>query len=165
MYQVRPRFQVETDHTIEEMVGRIQYALQDENAPIRGRVRPTYATLFLPHQEQHYWSPVLNVSFEETESGSLMRGLYGPRPSVWTMFVFFYGLIAFAVMIITIIGFSNMSLDRSGAILWLVPILILLFCSLYLVSYLGKRKGHDQMVTIHHFLEKSTGVSTRSEPD
>ena len=30
---------------------------------------------------------------EETEEGTLIRGLIGPKPSVWTMFVFFRNLL------------------------------------------------------------------------
>ncbi|MEL6925713.1 MAG: hypothetical protein AAFO94_16835, partial [Bacteroidota bacterium] len=95
----------------------------------------------------------LSIAIEPEETGSLLRGLYGPKPAVWTMFVFFYALVGFAVVVVSVIGFANLSIDKSGAILWLVPVLLLIFLSLYLVAYFGQRLGHDQMLTIHHFLE------------
>ncbi len=154
---VRPRFEIETTHSVEQLAQKIKSDLNKESSPIKGRIQEGYATLYLPHEEQHYWSPQLRLSLEKTENGSLLRGLYGPRPSVWTMFVFFYSLIAFAIMVISIIGLSNITLDKSGAILWLVPVLILVFLSLYFVSYSGQKMGQDQMVTLHDFVEKSIG--------
>jgi len=100
----------------------------------------------------------LQISFEDTEEGTLMRGLYGPRASVWTMFVFFYSLIGFAIIVVSIVGMSFLSLKKPATILWAIPILILVFLSLYLVSYSGKKMGYDQMVILHCFIEDSTGL-------
>ena len=158
-YRVRPRFQIETEYTITELAEKINLGLQRGNAPCKGRVNPTYATLYLPYEEQHYWSPRLTLTLEETENGgSLLRGLYGPRPAVWTMFIFFYAIIGFAMMVIGIIGLSHLTLGDPAPILWLVPVLGVVFLSLYLVAYFGQKLGHDQMVILHQFMEESTGL-------
>ncbi|MCB0642240.1 MAG: hypothetical protein KDC44_11395 [Phaeodactylibacter sp.] len=159
--RVRPRFQIEVPFAIEEVVDRLKSALDQEDAPCKGRIYPGYATMRPPFKDQHYWSPQLTLSMEETEEGTLLRGLYGPRSEVWTMFVFFYGIIAFAIMIIGIIGFSNMSLGESGAILWLLPVLVLLFLTLYLVAYFGKKMGNDQILLLHGFVEQCIGLTIR----
>ncbi len=157
-YRVRPRFQIETIYSVTELADKINAGLQREDAPCKGRVQSTYASLYLPQEEQHYWSPRLTLTLEETPTGSLLRGLYGPRPAVWTMFVFFYAIIGFAIMVISIIGLSHWSLGQNATILWLVPVLVLVFLSLYLVAYFGQKLGHDQMVTLHRFMEESTGL-------
>jgi hypothetical protein len=69
------------------------------------------------------------------------------------MFIFFYAVIAFATLVVTVIGTSNMSVGNSGAILWALPFLALVFCSLYIVSYTGQRKGHDQVESLHRIVE------------
>ncbi len=158
-YRVRPRFQVETSYSVEDLAEKISIGLKKEDAPCKGKLIPGYATIYLPQKEQHYWSPQLSLTLEETENGSLLRGLYGPRPAVWTMFIFFYALICFAIFIISIVGLANLSLDKSGAILWLVPVLVVAFLSLYLVAYFGQKLGHDQMATLHKFIEESTGLT------
>ena len=162
-YRIRPRFHVETRYTSEQLKQKIDRQLNSENAPITGWVDTHYAKLSIPHVNQHYWSPYLSLSFEETQEGTMIRGHYGPRQTVWTMFVFFYAVIGFAVMIVLILGTSYISLGKSGAILWLVPVLMLVFLSLYLVSYFGQKLGHDQMVTLHHFIEKCLGQEIKDD--
>ena len=158
VYRVRPRFQIETSMSADEILTKIKSGLSSPNASCRGEINHGYATLFLPPEEQHYWSPQLSLNMEELEEGTLLRGLYGPRPGVWTMFVFFYAIIAFAIVIIGVIGLSNLSLDESGAILWGVPILLLIFLTLYLVAYTGQKMARGQMNILHDFLEESTGL-------
>ncbi|MGI9545563.1 MAG: hypothetical protein ACR2MX_20035 [Cyclobacteriaceae bacterium] len=165
LHRVRPRFKVETSHSSEDLELKIKTALEEEDALCIGRIRHGFATIQLPTEQQHYWSPQLNVTLEETENGTLIRGLYGPRPAVWTMFIFFYSIIGFATMIIAMVGLSNLTLDKSGAILWLVPVLVLTFLSLYLVAYFGKKMGHDQMVTLQKFMEESTGLVLNEEQE
>lgn len=157
-YQVRPRFQVELPIEQEEIEQTLKSSLLKIDAKVIGRVNHGYATFYLPKIEQHYWSPGLTLSLENTDSGTLLRGMYGPRPAVWTMFIFFYALIAFAILVLSIIGLSNYSLGKAATILWLVPLLVLVFLSLYLVAYFGQKMGHDQMITLHRFLEESLGV-------
>ena len=157
-YRVRPRFEIETEYTPNDLANLIKAALHSDNAPCKGRIKHGYATLYLPNEDRHYWSPELTLTIEETENGgSLLRGLYGPRPAVWTMFVFFYSLIGFAIMVIGIVGLSNLSLERSGTILWLIPVLVLAFLTLYLVAFFGQRVGREQMVVLHGFVEGCLG--------
>lgn len=163
LHRVRPRFKVETSYSVEDLSGKINTALEEEDAPCKGRIKHGFATIRIPMEQQHYWSPQLSVTLEESENGTLIRGLYGPRPAVWTMFIFFYSIIGFAVMIIAMIGLSNLTLEKSGTILWLIPLLVLVFLSLYLVAYFGKKMGHDQMMILHKFMEKSTGLNLDDE--
>lgn len=160
-YQIRPRFEIESTFSMNELSVRLKKAIGNIDAPVKGQVHPTYATLYIARKDQHYWSPRLSLSMDELDNGCLIRGMYGPHPSIWTMFVFFYALIAFAVLVIAIIGFSNISIGNSGTILWLLPLLLLAFSSLYATSYFGQKKGEDQMKTLQDFFESSTGLSTK----
>lgn len=157
-YQLRPRFKMETTYAAELLKKKLQESLKQEHATCTGVVNPGYVTLYIPPQHRHYWSPQLNLTFEETGRGSLIRGLYGPRPVVWTMFVFFYSIIGLAVLFIGILGFSLWMLGKPATILWLVPILILVFLSLYLVSHFGQKLGEKQMITLHKFLVNCTNL-------
>ena len=101
-YRVRPRFKIETPLKVETLTQRIALALDKEDAPCKGRINSTgFGSIMLPVDQQHYWSPRLTISMEETEDGTIIRGLYGPRPAVWTMFVFFYSFIGFGDMALT----------------------------------------------------------------
>jgi len=158
-YKIRPRFRVATSFSLEQLVEKIQTDLEKENASCKGWIHISgYGKLLIHEVDQHYWSPQLSLTLVESGKGSLLSGVYGPRESVWTMFMFIYFLIAFATLVISIIGLSNIFLGKSGLILWLVPFLILTFLSLFLVAFIGQKLGHEQMVILHQFLEKSTGL-------
>lgn len=156
---VRPRFRVLLrDITPEEICDKIEAALEQPDSTIAGKVNPWFISLRVPAAERHYWSPQLNITIEETEDGNLLRGVYGPRPAVWTMFVFFYFIIALLVVFISIIGLSNLSLGNGGTILWWVPVLLAIFSSLYLTSRFGERLGRHQLHVLHDFTERALDI-------
>lgn len=156
-FRVRPRFEIETYVGVDDVVNKIKSSLESSDSVVQARIRKGYATLFLPLEEQHFWSPELTINVEalESEDGSIISGLYGPRPAVWTAFVFIYSLLGFAILVISIIGFANKSIGNSSGILWLVPILILILIGFYLSSYFGQKLAHDQMLTLHDFVEEN----------
>lgn len=158
-YQIRPRFRVGTSLTPDEIGDRLAKSISKNEESVGGTVIPGHATLTLPEREQHYWSPQLTLSFEKSNGESLLRGMYSPRPAVWTMFVLFYSIIGFATLVISIVGYSRWSLDQSAGILWAVPVLMIVFFSLYLVSYTGQKAGREQMITLHNFVEKTLDVN------
>lgn len=158
-HEIRPRFKVETTLSIEELVTKIDTKLKAENAVCKGHIFHGYAKLYMPIKDQHFWSPQLTVTFEEIDNTTIIRGLYGPRPAVWTMFVFFYALLAFVILVIGVIGMSYWTLGKSTYILWWIPVLCAVLAGLYFIAYSGQELGKDEMLTIHHFLEESTGLS------
>jgi cellulose synthase/poly-beta-1,6-N-acetylglucosamine synthase-like glycosyltransferase len=109
-------------------------------------------------KDQHFWSPQLTVTVEDVEGETEIRGLYGPKPSVWTMFIFFYCVVGFLAIISTMVGLSNLSLEKHAGVLWLTPIFMLLFLTIYLVSNFGKKLGKDQLIILHNFFEKALNI-------
>lgn len=152
-FPLRPRFRFISKYSVEEIEQQLRATLLSQLYPCTGSVRHGFATINISKQDQHFWSPQLTISIEETEEGTSVRGLYGPKPSVWTLFIFFYTLIGFGAIISAMIGFSNLSLDKAAGILWLSPILLLLFLSLFGVSRMGKKLGKEQMQILHLFIE------------
>lgn len=159
-FRIRPRFETTSNKSVEEISRKMKQMLDDENAPCEGKVRMGYIALNPKEEDCHYWSPHLSVTIEETEDDetvSIIRGLYGPSPGVWTMFVFFYSIIGLSLLIVMVIGFANRSIGESCTILWLIPFLVVAFLSLYIASYFGQKKGHDQVEILHNYLEECIG--------
>lgn len=152
--RIRPRIRIEAEESPEQLYRSIKEQLAKPDIECEGQVLPGFATFYPKESDQHYWSPQLTIHFEKSEKGSLIRGLYGPKPSVWTMFMFFYSFIGFVTMIAAMVSLSYWSLGEQSLIFWSVPILILTFLSLFLVAYLGQKFGHQQIVSIHRFLEE-----------
>ncbi len=157
--QIRPRFRLTTTEKAAAIADKLRTGLRSENATCMGEAHSSYALLRIPNKDVHYWSPQLHVTFEETEEGTIVRGLYGPKPTVWTMFVFFYAIVGFAVLILSIVGYSHYKINGSIGLLWLIPVLVLLFFTLYAVAYLGKKKGYAHSEVLHRFFTRATGLN------
>lgn len=152
--RIRPRFRFEVSENAEEINLSIRSILNTQNCHCTGTSTSGFANFSPPKDELHFWSPQLTITIEETEKGSIVRGLYGLQPSVWTMFVFFYAATGFSLMISLIIGLSYWSLNIASPFTWLSPLLVLLFMSIYLVAYFGQKLGHRQMTSLHRFAEQ-----------
>ncbi|MEZ4994590.1 MAG: hypothetical protein R2824_29480 [Saprospiraceae bacterium] len=155
--EVRPRFHYNTSASPEKVIASLQEALAQEDAPVKGLVVDHHIYLRIPVEEQHFWSPQLNLEIEGEENGdgSRINGLFGPRESVWLMFIFFYALLGFAIMIVSIMGFSQWNLGLSARILWALPILLLLLVFAYFTAKAGQKLGHNEMDTLYHFFRNS----------
>lgn len=119
------------------------------------RVWEHHIILKIPQEKQHFWSPQMIVSFEDLENGlTRVRGLCGPKPSVWMMFIFFYFLLGFVGMMVMIMGFSQMSLGLSYGILWLIPAIAFLIFMVFLTATMGQRLARDEMEVLFDFCRK-----------
>lgn len=141
----------------DEVIQRIKENLKTCKADCQGATAVNYAILTVPERERHFWSPHLTINVEEREGGSLVRGLYTPAPNVWTMFIFFYTAVGLTTLGMAFYGLSLLSLGQPAKILWWVLPLVLLFLSIYLVSYSGQKAGRSQMGKLHGFIEGCLG--------
>lgn len=153
-FGIRPRFTLTSKSSVESICSRYKAILLTKQKPFEGKVRHGYISIIPSEEHRHYWSPHLSIIVEKSEENEkviLLKGLYGPAPAVWTMFIFFYAIIALATVIIAVIGFANMSIGESGKILWALPFLIIIFLSIYATSYYGQQKGKDQIKMMDDF--------------
>lgn len=160
--RVRPRFTAEVPLPPESLAAHINEQLMSMEAPCKGTIYAQYGTIYLPEKEQHYWSPQLTLHLEATEGGTSVRGLYGPRASVWTFFIFLYAVLSLATIMVSVIGLSYYMLGKPAQILWLLPLFIGAFLALYLGAQSGQRIGRPQLQTLHHFIEECLAVEKPS---
>ncbi|MCB9297307.1 MAG: hypothetical protein H6559_29900 [Lewinellaceae bacterium] len=154
--EIRPRFQQEIPLSKDEALARLRAALKRPGSPIIGYVADHHVTLKIPYDKQHFWSPQLALEVETHESGqgALIRGLFGPRPSVWLMFVFMYSIIGVICLFVAITGFSQVSLGIPAPVLWVLPVGAGLAIFLYLSAKTGERLGKDEMQQLKRFLDE-----------
>jgi uncharacterized membrane protein len=98
----------------------------------------------------------LDLSFEQEGETVIVRGLYGPKPTLWVLFFFGYAIIGLLTLFLGIWGFSVWTLGGDASILWAIPGLGVAALILYLVSQAGQKLGAQQMFEIHHFYEGIT---------
>ena len=154
--EIRPRFQRQHNASAEEIISRLSNALENNDGGIDGSVMDHHIVFRIPIKEQHYWSPQLSLTIEDKgEEGALIRGLYGPRPSVWLMFVFLYSSIGAISLFIAITGFSQLSLGMPAPALWALPVAALIALVLFLFAKTGERLGKDEMIRLRNFMDNA----------
>lgn len=157
--RIRPRFKGVYSITPEQVEKHVREHLKLPDCPCTAKITTGFIVLYVLPKDQHFWSPQLSLSFEKDEESdkTIIRGLYGPNPTVWAIFTFGYGAIAILALFIGFYGFSQYSLGQNASILWSLPILAVAALVLYLVAQFGQKLGVEQTFTLHHFFENSVG--------
>ncbi len=156
-FRIRPRFK----HALTGQSNDIQNRLLLEVNPERLLAVhvPGHVYLKIHPNHRQVWSPQLNLSFEQEGEQVVIRGLYGPNPTLWSIFFFGYAALGILSLFAAMWGFSQYSLGQPAWTLWVLPILGGLALMMYLAAQAGQKLGAQQMFELHHFYE--TVMQTR----
>ena len=152
---IRPRFQFTVQFTEEEVLQRIKALMEESKNEIVGVVAQKHIILDIPVEARHYWSPQLNFRLEadtEDPTQTVVKGLVGPRPAVWSMFMFIYFFVGTIGFFIAMFGFSKWSLGEYSNLVLALPIAIVFMLTAYLSGKYGERLGHDQIEILKQFV-------------
>lgn len=145
---------------MEQIVDRINDRADNENPEgILVKYVHNHLILDFPSYSKKFWSPQMDINLEhDEESGQVrVRCMIGPSSTVWTMFMFFYGILGFAGLIGLMIGTSQWSMDKTPWGLWIFGAAAILGGVLHLASLEGQRLSRDEMRLMKQFLDKSLG--------
>lgn len=151
--RVRPRFKQLTQQNIKEIGHALKEGLENEKSCV-GQIMEQTIILKIAPKNQHFWSPQLALNLEETNKGTIIRGLYGPNPTIWTMFMFAYIGIGIMAMFALMVGLTNISLGRGYLFMIIFVALLSGLLALYLIAQFGQKMGVEQTFTLHHFFEE-----------
>lgn len=155
-FKIRPRFRQEIEADKDALEQKIISKLKKEKSLIYNYL-PGHIYIKIHPNEQHFWSPQLHLSFEQDEKNLIIRGLYGPNPTVWAIFFFGYVAIGLLSMFIGMWGLTRYSLGMDSTVLWVIPGLAVIAAVLYFSAQAGQKMGAQQMFDIHHFYEDLIG--------
>lgn len=155
-FRIRPRFRFTTKSSAEQIKKEMQEKLKTTHESFTFKSVQGHFIVRIKGGEKHYWSPHLHIVFEKLPDGdTLIRGLYGPNPNVWTFFALFYGSVILSILFVAIYEGCQYSLGIITSFSWAIPTLIGIGLFLYLVSQIGQKLGAEQTFALHHFLEDS----------
>jgi len=111
----------------------------------------------LPRKEQHFWSPQLHLEVNDhEEQASKIYGLFGPNPTVWTLFMFLHFVVATLFFTVGVWAYSNWSLEKDYAIqVFFTLFTVIIWFVLYFFGRVGRSKGQPQMQELNTFMEKT----------
>jgi hypothetical protein len=153
---LRPRFKFEIDSNHESVVSAFEKKKSQQDDFIVTRV-DDHVFIKLPKEKQHFWSPQLHIEINEKDSNtSLLYGLFGPNPTVWTLFMFFHFMVGGLFIAAAIWSYSNWALKTSYAIqVSLMLLMVLIWFTLYFIGRIGKGSSKNEMHALHVFMNKT----------
>lgn len=152
-FRVRPRFKHLVAKSINEVETEILASLATTQEIYTAGFVTGHSHLLIPIKERHFWSPQLHLSTEATEEGTIIRGLYGPNPTVWGLFFFGYVALGMAFFFTGFWGLTQWSLGQPAMVLWALPFITGMAFVLYFIAQFGQKVGAEQMYRLHHFYE------------
>lgn len=158
-FRVRPKFEVTSALSVEEIIQLVKDKLQDNTYNLHGQAMQDHITIRVNRNHRHYWSPQLSVLLQESheDSKTIITGVYGPMPNVWTLFAVSYLMLSVMFTFISIVGFSQQALKQDAPILYVLPFLVIAAAALYLTSQMGQKLGAAQTYAMHYFFQEALG--------
>ena len=152
---LRPRFKIELNQNNETLLKAFEGAKKTHPNFIVSRI-DDHVFIKFPKEKQHFWSPQLHLEINESENdSSILHGLFGPNPTVWTMFMFFHFLVACLFIGFGIWAYTNWSLGNNYAIqVFITLFMVVIWFALYFGGRIGKATGTDQMHELHEFMNQ-----------
>ena len=152
---LRPRFKFDIESENEELLKLFDVAKDNQTDFVVSRV-DDHVFIKFPKDKQHSWSPQLHLEINKNESDtnhSILYGLFGPNPTVWTMFMFFHFIVIGLFLGFGVWTYTNWSLENSFAVqLFLTCFMVMIWFALYFAGRIGKKTGMDEMHLLHHFM-------------
>jgi len=152
---LRPRFKFNVNAERENLLVLFENKSKAQSDFIVSRV-DDHIFIKIPKEKQHFWSPQLHLEINDDydeKDVSKIYGLFGPNPTVWTMFMFMHFAVAGLFIGFSIWAYVNWSLGNDYAIqLFVTLLMIVIWFALYFSGRLGKKAGMEQMHQLHHFM-------------
>ncbi|MFL1013123.1 GTP-binding protein [Flavisericum labens] len=156
---LRPRFKFEISRSNEAVLKDFESAKTTQSEFIVNRI-DDHVFIKYPKEKQHFWSPQLHLEINEiTEDSCMLHGLFGPNPTVWTLFLFLHFMVAVIFVAFGIWAYSNWSLKQSYALqLSIMFLMVLIWTALYFAGSIGKASSKKDMIALNDFMNGVLGT-------
>lgn len=152
----RPRFKVMANMKPEEFSNKLKIHFKNHNKTLGGYVNSEVAVIRLRQDSEKYWAPQLQIRVEgnDDQPGTIwVRGLFGPRPSIWTLFMFSYGLGGAILLTTGLYGWIELALGIGNFWVWTNLIGLILIVGPYISARIGQRIARSHMSVLRTFIE------------
>ena len=155
---LRPRFTLDLDGSHKNLLNLFSKEFKNSEVLIRGEITDEHIFISVPIKKEHFWSPQLHLEIVDNNKKILVKGLFGPKPQVWTMFMFVHFVVGISFLGFLVMLYSRITLNESIFFPILMMIVLpLIWTLLYFLGKIGKDTGKKQMHELHDFMEKVIG--------
>jgi len=150
---LRPRFKIQLNCSNESVLLDFEKSKSEQKDFIVNRI-DDHVFIKFPKHKQHFWSPQLHLEInEDTKDTATLHGLFGPNPTVWTLFMFLHFFVAVIFIGFGVWAYSNWSLKNTyGMQVSVMILMIIIWFALYFAGRMGRLKGKDEMHELHDFM-------------
>lgn len=150
---LRPRFKIEIEESNEAILQKFQACKKTQSEFIISRV-DNHVFIKFPKYKQHFWSPQLHLEINAINGNScLLHGLFGPNPTIWTLFMFLHFMVAGLFIAFGIWAYSNWSLKVPYMFqLSMMVLMIIVWVALYFTGSIGKYSSKNEMAELYDFM-------------
>ena len=158
---LRPRFAMKLNQDAKIVFEQFKSYTKNNNS-IRVSVIEPHIFLKIAKEKQHFWSPQLHLEVLEEGKSSAIKGLFGPNPVVWTLFMFIHFLVAGLFIGSGVWAYVNYTLDEFITTpIALMIAMVIIWILFYLGGQVGKERGKEQMNILYEFMEEVISESSR----
>lgn len=153
--RTRPRFKIYTDASPEQY-NSVLKKLLTEQQDFSGNVNSETAYITVKNGSEDYWSPRLSLRAEKEDEKTVIRGIFGPNPSVWTFFMFLYFVFGILWMVFITLWFVGRQIGSDYG--WALPVsfvMLLLILGVYAAAQFGQKKAKPEMEKLRTFALES----------
>jgi hypothetical protein len=151
---LRPRFSIDLKENSDELLKRIAIYLKSDACKYRSRVVDNHVFIDIADKKSHFWSPQLHFEvIKGDDNSSTLKGLFGPKPQVWTLFMFVHFIVGTLFLGFGVLAYVRYRLGES--LVFPIAMLVslpLIWVLLYFLGSIGKETGKNQMKELHDFL-------------
>lgn len=155
---MRPRFLLKLSEVQpDDLYKHVQHHVVEGDPECIGMFRNPHMELMFKPDLRNFWSPRLTLEFEPYEEATLVRGLIGPHPSVWTMFMACYASFGILVFVGLTLGYSQWTLEQNPWGFYVAMGALGGIVLAYIGSLFGQRMAFEQTIRLREFLVESMG--------
>ncbi len=154
--QLRPRFERITQESMNVISERVVNLNKNLKPRFYIKQLDEHLWIYVGNDYKKYYSPHLHIEFEPQENGETkVKGLFGPDPGLWTLFMFLHFVVAGIFIIFGVFAYSNWSLEQPFAIhIAVMSLMVIAWFSLYFIARSNRKKGMPQAHQLEGVLNK-----------
>ena len=145
--RLRLRFYKDVEENVESIRQKFENYKVNCTEDCHLKIKQNHIWMNIPGGKREYWSPHLHLELEPIDNNEThIRGLFGPEPTLWTLFMFLHFIASGIFVIFSGIAYSGYVLKNSITMDFVVMLLmVIVWFLLYFIAKQIRFKGNGQM--------------------
>ena len=152
---LRPRFKKALNKNNEVVLKAFEATKKEQSEFIVTRL-DNHVFIKFPKKQQQFWTPQLHLEIDDINNEtSMLHGLFGPNPTIWTLFMFLHFIVACLFIGFGIWAYTNWKLDNNFILqISIMILMVIIWFALYFAGSIGKASSKGDMHKLNDFMNQ-----------